>query len=1514
MKSILCSLIFILICVSVYSVVWTGSTNNDWSLASNWSSGAVPTSSTDVVIPANSMNRYPSTLSALAKCNSLVVNNGASVTLSSFNLSVTLDATFQGRLNIIQGRTFTVNGHLIWSLGSTANISHVQALVTCYNDLTFLSGSNVQFDSGCIEFRGLNDSNLYNHSANTELNDVRSYKSSGAIVYLPYTSTQPWMINGSLNNTTYSTTRIQYVGDITIKGNLTSLNTSSSGLSCSSGRIIMDGSSQTIALNNSGDYLNNLVISPSTSVTLNSDLVVRLHLSITSGTLIANHNISVGANWTNTVGTAGFNAGSGTQRVIFNGSIYQYINSNETFNIVEVNKSDGALRINNASRVVICAQYDWTAGALEIMAGTFTINDLVDEGICGSFACNPDGVLNISNYDGNVDLIGHLNISGGNVNIYGGAYPSYWPYLVNSSITMSGGILDFKNQGVYLNPNPALTLSSDITGGEIRVNGFFRANRPDFNPTGGLIYLYGSADSYIEQVPGANFHDLTINKYSVREDANSPEFITERDGSTTPITRTNTLNINSNLDINGSFLLQNGQVNALSSTVNLAGDCNIMSSAVFNAGSGTFVLDGSAMSEISNAAFNHLVLSKSGDGGISLPYSGNVTSCNTYDWTSGDLLVEGGSFTAYDMIDPQIMGTVTVSSGSIHFHQDSTPYLYLNGTLNISNTGELHVYAEQFNFTMPYFTDGNASFNMSGGLLKIHNVGISFSGLGNLNTNITGGVIELDGPLFVFQNDFQPSGGTFRFKGSDDVIVHLDAGSTLHRVEIDKSSRIGEDDRTRNNRVTLINDLTVTSYMKIITGGLDMGSKILTINGYLECSGWISMHNAAARISTINPSSGSITFMSGSGAYFSQGTIECGKDWYVQAGANIVISAPVLIRMTNSSGANITNNEPDCQLGSVELTGGGLYHLGGTADHLMIGYLTINAGSELRIASGAHQISCFGTVTIQDMAALTQSAGSNPSFVFKAGFTDQNTILSPTRGFNITTGNICFDGLGVQYVSCPRPQLILPNLTIFALGGSFNPSVALSVNGDVNLLAGIWTDQIPNMTHVFCGNLIIGVSATYAPATGSVICFGGGTDSILSDFSSGSAFHILRVFKLNQSNTLTLNSQIRINPGGALQINRGTLLTNGQLIRNQGGTTIASVAILRMNAGSILETGDNQTISVGSGGLLDCDGTAANNVILRPYSGNWTITINAGATVSANHTTFDGTQNQGVNILSGATVYHGNSFSNCSFQNGKEGSAYLSINNDQEISIPNASFLSLLAGSSNVRKDNDAGSVSFTGAMGPFAGPVYEHDIHNRIHWVGFLPNLVITSFNRTVPDPYIGDLVDYSVTILNDSDNPLLEPFNVHLFKHRASAPGFAEAGDLWQTINSLGGNSSISINFNGIYSMTPETWNSYALIDPEAAVTETDETDNCSVSLMTVWNAMPAVQNASLIRMADALQLAWSYPIPVNRFRLYWDDDPYGSFSNLLGTTVNPEHIFIPNSAKRFYRIVAERDVPSP
>ncbi|CAM1368851.1 Por secretion system C-terminal sorting domain-containing protein (modular protein) [Tenacibaculum sediminilitoris] len=62
--------------VGIETVTWSGSTDNDWNTASNWSPSVVPPTNSDIVIPSGLTN-YPTASSAVT-FNSLTINNGAS--------------------------------------------------------------------------------------------------------------------------------------------------------------------------------------------------------------------------------------------------------------------------------------------------------------------------------------------------------------------------------------------------------------------------------------------------------------------------------------------------------------------------------------------------------------------------------------------------------------------------------------------------------------------------------------------------------------------------------------------------------------------------------------------------------------------------------------------------------------------------------------------------------------------------------------------------------------------------------------------------------------------------------------------------------------------------------------------------------------------------------------------------------------------------------------------------------------------------------------------------------------------------------------------------------------------------------------------------------------------------------------------------------------------------------------------------------------------------------------------
>ena len=62
--------------VGIETVTWSGSTDNDWNTASNWSPSVVPPTNANVIIPS-SLTNYPTASSAVT-FNSLTINSGAS--------------------------------------------------------------------------------------------------------------------------------------------------------------------------------------------------------------------------------------------------------------------------------------------------------------------------------------------------------------------------------------------------------------------------------------------------------------------------------------------------------------------------------------------------------------------------------------------------------------------------------------------------------------------------------------------------------------------------------------------------------------------------------------------------------------------------------------------------------------------------------------------------------------------------------------------------------------------------------------------------------------------------------------------------------------------------------------------------------------------------------------------------------------------------------------------------------------------------------------------------------------------------------------------------------------------------------------------------------------------------------------------------------------------------------------------------------------------------------------------
>src|SRR3954453_4599985 len=154
---------------------WINSSGGNWSTASNWSTGTVPTASNDVFIDA--AGTYTVNLDVTPAFYTLTVGGGATGT-QTLDLGVSHDVTFTnpgtvtstGALTFGSGRLLgagplTVNGTMNWSsdseIDTTVNIASGASLNISGSGTRFLNGGTIN-NSGTVTWSGGNNISIYN--------------------------------------------------------------------------------------------------------------------------------------------------------------------------------------------------------------------------------------------------------------------------------------------------------------------------------------------------------------------------------------------------------------------------------------------------------------------------------------------------------------------------------------------------------------------------------------------------------------------------------------------------------------------------------------------------------------------------------------------------------------------------------------------------------------------------------------------------------------------------------------------------------------------------------------------------------------------------------------------------------------------------------------------------------------------------------------------------------------------------------------------------------------------------------------------------------------------------------------------------------------------------------------------------------------------------------------------------------------------------------------------------------
>ncbi len=1351
--------------------IWDGSSSTAWETDANWSLNHVPTADEDVEIPA-SAPRDP-TVNVNQSCRSVMVESSAILTIGAGDLTVALDVTIHGNLalNSTSGYLY-VERDLIFESGSTASVT-ANTYIKVQSDIEFRAGSNVNIGNGSITFYGTGASYIRNY-APTQIYHLRSDKNDTYLAGISAVSTQALTINGSLYVYDGSKMTHPSLYSLIVKGSIYSY--TGALLTFNSGTVSMEGTTNNyISLADAGNYLNNLTINKGGAnyVYLSYPLTVENNLTITSGILQSNsHAIAVGGDWINGVGVANFIEGTGT--VTFNGTGTQSV-STETFNTLELNKSAGFMNIP-PSATVTCAGYDWTAGAYTVAGGTFTVADLVDDGIFGTITLT-NGTINYTQDTSQyVDLRCNLTINGGTFNIYGGSSVCWFSYVDIATLTMTNGTLDLKNQSIRVPGSYAF--NEAISGGTISTVGSFYCERADYNPLGGTLDFYGSASCTWQNMAGSNVYRVFIDKSDTREGNELwPHTDPRERDPQEPQLRLNQVTGSGPLDINGNLVINAG-VFVAPATINIAGGwINYIGPDAFVEGAGAVTFDGSGHQHCNfTENFNIILISKSG-GALRVDSPTAVVTCASYDFNAGAVDVLAGTFTATDLVQDGIYGNFyNNTGGTINLYQGTDQMIDLNGFI-YNYGGTYNIYGGSMSCYPAW--NANAGIVMSAGVIDIKNKGITIVPRPyTLTFTVTGGTIRTVSWFSDTRGGIVFAGGELELYSSTTASVSLGVGSSFHNLKINKAptrdtSREGAPtawkpnnnhepevgDGYRLNDVAVGSALTITNDLTIAAGILTntTGNYNITVGGnwtnsvgntgFVPGTGTVFLNKA-----------GDQQFIYGMNVFYNVTDNHTGAALNFEdantVNGTLTVNSIVAVKEGNSFGS-VVHTVPgailafyynyDSTIGNY--TGGGILRCY-SSHHLTINDLTQNGlygtylvdGSNLEVhQDAANWIDLNGPMTIQNNGIVDLFGGSMDCY----------TAYSANASLTMTSGEFNVKDYGLYiYDHLNTFDFAISGGTIRANGnwtdswGIFDPTggtVEMTGSGDniVNPHASSWF-----------WTLVVNKVASSAALR---------NEPMFEIDRNGAEHAITRSCNLNiyastlkggllieAANTVYLYGHMNSTNSGLISVANGSLRLNGYNLTSTGNITVGSYGTLRVDPASNLFISNSRAVTVYNLGSLLLAGNSTNAATITHNStGYYGISVNTGGTLGGYYGIFEYMNANGIVLNPGSLVDTITPLDYCTFRMGASGGKLLTINNSQSFTVNGASFpTNTWGGAYNVSKTVDSGIVYFDNWTGAFGGPALEQDTYNHVYWEG----------------SGIPPITDLSITRVSGTDNVRLD------------------------------------------------------------------------------------------------------------------------------------------------------------
>ncbi|MDD4310202.1 MAG: CARDB domain-containing protein, partial [Candidatus Cloacimonetes bacterium] len=871
--------------------------------------------------------------------------------------------------------------------------------------------------------------------------------------------------------------------------------------------------------------------------------------------------------------------------------------------------------------------------------------------------------------------------------------------------------------------------------------------------------------------------------------------------------------------------------------------------------------------------FNRLVINKN-YGAFRLLFA-NVT-CNVYDFGNGAVDLLFGNFTANDLGQDGIYGNFYVNAFCrVDLYQDISGWIDLNGTLNIWG-GEFHVHGGSGTSLWGYASP--AALNMTEGLVYFHDQGIEIPNT-NVTLNITGGTIQTDGGFALNLENVSATGWNLHLSGTNDVSLWVADTSWLYNLTVDKANNRNSGIPMRNHDGSLI---PITR------------ANAVYANTNLQISNNINLMSGSFYAPELIVIQGNWTGSTSHTYYNNSGTV------------NFIGSNPSYISVEYHF-YNLTVNKACDGLGVIQ-------------QEYVSGYIT----NDFSIIEGAFGTTGYnfmdvdGNIVISDGAGLNLG-GSVNELRIAGNFTNYNLSNTPITGLYPGTSEISFNGEADQSFTAIN-NIQLYNLRIdIANEASFRPNMPVFMH-NLNIESGGFYgnyEENEGINHTIQGNLDIHVNGSWYDHTQLLLFTGNEEQTIRVDANPDNAwFGIISIMKNadrteTRSQDVYLLTDLNLRNQGDIMVAYATLHLNGHALNTTGNIQINNYGTIEAIGGSTIAIGD--TLEVLGNASLILDGNESEPVTVTHYGTGYSgFEVNYYGSISAEWTIFEYLNAQGVHVKPGAFVNSSHAFNNCTFQSGAEGGTLLRLDDANAYTIDGANFPSnTWNGSSNISKTVNEGEVFLTNVSGDFGVPAYENDTYNRIQWSDFRADLEITRFTWSNPDPYTGEVISCSATIRNSGTFASTLCW-ADLFFDRTTPPEYGLTADMSTQIDAIAAGDTLVITFSGISLSYPANWWTWLYLDATNSVSELEETNNIGGYYALSWQDLPIISNLHIVYMvaSNRFTLSWDYSAEVDRFNIYRDVAPNGSFSELIGSTTEHSIILTNDGDRFFYLIKAEND----